>query len=473
MVTWVERGVVGFGILLVVACGAVAPIGGDSGGSGGSGGGSAGPSGNVPPGATPPGPQAEAKYPGTGFIVHEWGTNTIVVGSGGQMQRGLHHEEEDLPGFVYDRLKAGGELGTSVDVKMETPVTYFYSDKPLTAQVKVAFPQGVLTQWYPAVRSFSPWLAYPGQVVADPVMDPRFTSPNATCVAEYADGKEIANGLLDWGAVNILARGTTVAPPDAPIDQYTWSHARAVDSNPLAITVPGRDGSTSTQNERFLFYRGLGNLSFPLDLRASADGNVVAMNLSKVDMKGAVFFLDVAADSGAFVVHAEGLDGGGEIQEPAGAGGARPIDAYSDALGAAMTAELDKTGLYHDEAVAMVNTWKRQWFKTPGRRVLYLAPAAWTDAQIPLTIDPAPDQVTRVMVIRVEVLTPALEGDDVKYAGMLDVDYASGSTHFKALGRFAEPRLRRAVQLLGGASAGCQRLLGEIASPNTSAGTGE
>jgi len=47
-----------------------------------------------------------SQYPGRGFIVREWGTDTIVVGSDGSLQRGLHHEEEDLPTFVYDRLKA-------------------------------------------------------------------------------------------------------------------------------------------------------------------------------------------------------------------------------------------------------------------------------------------------------------------------------------------------------------------------------
>ena len=75
---------------------------------------------------------AGLKYPGHGFIVHEWGTNTIVVGSDGSLQRGLHHEEEDLPGFVYDRIKAGSAAGSPSVVlsKMETPVTYFYSDKP-------------------------------------------------------------------------------------------------------------------------------------------------------------------------------------------------------------------------------------------------------------------------------------------------------------------------------------------------------
>ena len=81
------------------------------------------------------------QYPGTGFRVHEWGTNTIVVGSDGSMQRGLQHEEEDLPSFVYDRRRE--DLQEEFDVKMETPVTYFYSDRPLTVNVGVNFPKDV------------------------------------------------------------------------------------------------------------------------------------------------------------------------------------------------------------------------------------------------------------------------------------------------------------------------------------------
>jgi hypothetical protein len=458
-------------LLALAACGAVAP----SGRAGGEPTNGASPNPATPgdPASSSQGAAPQAKYPGSGFVVHEWGTNTIVVGSDGTMQRGLHHEEEDLPSFVYDRLKAGGELGTSVDVKMETPVTYFYSDKPLTAKVSVTFPLGVFTQFYPAVRDFYPGLAQPGGAVVDPVMDPHFTSANATCSAQYADGKAIANGLLDWGTVSVLPRGSAIAPADAPLDRYTWSHARAVDANPLGVQVTGKDATTSTQNERFLFYRGLGNLSFPVGLSAQRDGTVVASNTGKAKMPGAVFFLDVGADTGAFVVHPEGIDPAGELREPVGAGGARPMDAYVDALGTAMTAELDKTGLYHDEAVAMVNTWKRQWFTTPGRRVLYLAPTEWTDAQIPLKIDPAPAQILRVMVIRVEVITVALEIDDVTHVEALETDYPTGEAHFKALGRFAEPRLRRAMQLFPSSGAGAQKLLTEIAGVNTSAGTGE
>src|SRR5215203_3805812 len=58
----------------------------------------------LPPDTVEPG-GAGPQYPGAGFRVHEWGTNTIVVGSDGSMQRGLQHEEEDLPSFVNDRRR--------------------------------------------------------------------------------------------------------------------------------------------------------------------------------------------------------------------------------------------------------------------------------------------------------------------------------------------------------------------------------
>jgi len=107
-------------------------------------------------------------YPGQGFIVHEWGTDTIVVGSDGSLQRGLHHEEEDLPPFVYDRIEAGTSIGAgaspSVTIKMETPVTYFYSPAPLLVNARVEFPKGVLTQWYPGVTTFLPPVAAAGSI---------------------------------------------------------------------------------------------------------------------------------------------------------------------------------------------------------------------------------------------------------------------------------------------------------------------
>ena len=35
---------------------------------------------------------------------------------------------------------------------METPVIYFYSDREQTVNVRVRFPHGLITEWYPQGR---------------------------------------------------------------------------------------------------------------------------------------------------------------------------------------------------------------------------------------------------------------------------------------------------------------------------------
>jgi hypothetical protein len=443
-----------------------------------SGGGSGEPPATTTPAPTPtptPTPrEVGLKYPGKGFIVHEWGTNTIVVGSDGSLQRGLHHEEEDLPSFVYDRVKAGSTLGypSVVISKMETPVTYFYSDTPRTVQVAVDFPAGVLTQWYPVVREFSPpllthWNGPQGLHVVDPVLDPTVEFSYPGCKDQYSHA---ALGRLDWGSIEVLPRDAQPALPYAPINESTWSYARQVAANALRMGA----AAGVQQEERFLFYRGLGNLDFPLQVGALPGGKIAVSNPSKIGM-GRLFVLNVGHEKGAFSVKEDGI-GGGEVFEPAipSLDGAADLPAYEDALAVKVTDALDATGLYHDEALAMVSTWKRQWFGTPGVRVLYLMPQSWTDAAIPLTITPPPEETRRVMMIRVEVITPELEQVDTAMAKLLaEPDTAAaGQAHFDALGRFAEPRLRRALAIVGDASLG-QAYLASITSAETRASVGE
>lgn len=394
----------------------------------------------------------DLQYPGQGFIVHEWGTDTVVVGSDGVTLRGLHHEEEDLPAFVYDRIAAGQLDGsTSVHVKMETPVTYFYSEVPRSVDVSVGFPAGVFTHWYPAVAWFEPFIAAPGAIpklpqYSDPVLDPLFPFASDLCRTEYG---AIGGGQLHWGAVGVLARDAEEALPAAPLGEFTWSHARAVDAN--LVEVAGVPGATTPQHERFLFYRGLGNFPLPLTLTVG-DGPTLTVTNDSALAVGRLFVVHVAADRGAFAEWGDGVSGGQSVTDPAPAlASAPPLDLFADALGERVTEALDATGLYHDEAAAMVETWKRQWFRTPGLRVLYLVPQSWTDASIPLTIAPPPGSTTRVMMIRAEVLTPEQEAQDVAAASLLSDpnDAAAGKQHFFDLGRFAEPRLRRAAALLG------------------------
>lgn len=417
----------------------------------------------------------DLRYPGRGFVVHEWGTDTIMVGSGGAPQRGLHHEEEDLPGFVYDRISAGSLEGSmSVHVKMETPVTYFYSDVPRSAHVTVGFPDGVFTQWYPAVARFEPWIAAPTAIPKllmhdDPVLSPHFPFVGEACRIKYS---AIAAGLLDWGTVEVLARDAEAPLPEAPLADFTWSHARAVEANLLRIS--GVPGAATPQHERFLFYRGLGNFPLPLTITAS-EGPALELSNTSGGAVGRVFVIHVEGERGAFGELGEGVAPAEALSTAAPElESAPPLDLFAEALAERVTEALDATGLYHDEAVAMVETWKRQWFRTPGLRVLYLVPQAWTDASIPLTVDPAPDEAARVMMIRTEVITVEQELADVAAAGLLaDPDTAAaGRDHFVALGRFAEPRLRRAAELLG-EPAYLAALIEEVLHADTRVAAGE
>ena len=108
--------------------------------------------------ASKPTPEAEGM-----FVVHEWGTFTTFSGSDGVYLdfRPLAAEHNDLPGYVLDRgsyaetrrLIKGRLWGR---VRMETPVTYFYTDRVRTVDVRVDFPQGLLTEFYPPVRELLP-----------------------------------------------------------------------------------------------------------------------------------------------------------------------------------------------------------------------------------------------------------------------------------------------------------------------------
>ena len=54
----------------------------------------------------------------------------------------------------------------------------------------------------------------------------------------------------------------------------------------------------------------------------------------------------------------------------------------------------------------MIETWKDSWFEE-GSRLIYIVPRSFIDKVLPLTIDPAPEQIVRVFVGRLEIVTPA------------------------------------------------------------------
>ena len=128
----------------------------------------------------------------------------------------------------------------------------------------------------------------------------------------------------------------------------------------------------------------------------------------------------------------------------------QPVGKVATDLGRKMAEALTNEGLFEREAIAMVNTWKDSWFSEEGLRVLYVLPRSWTDQTLPLTLDPTPRDLVRVMVGRAEVISPAVErslAEQLIKAKQGDFQAQERAVaEFRKLGRFGEAALRLATR---------------------------
>jgi hypothetical protein len=295
---------------------------------------------------------------------------------------------------------------------METPVTYFYTDRPMKVQARVDFPAGLLTEFYPPIKKMAP-----------------------VVTAGEKLGKAqpfVGNGMLDWGEVLVIPQiiFDDMSDPKIPAvsegDRY--AAARQTDSDVVQTT----DSHGAVCQEKFLFYRGICNINLPLDLQCFGNDRFQLTDPSKTTI------------AAAFLIQIEG--GKIRFQRYAKINGVKAMDlslpnepTSLDALANAMTQDLAASGLYEKEAKAMVATWLTSWFGEEGTRLLYILPATMADANLPLTITPKPQQMVRVMVGRLEVMTPEREHDLAQRL--------SGNGPINDLGRFAEPSLWRIVAI--------------------------
>jgi hypothetical protein len=407
-------------------------------------------------GASPSIPAARA--PGKGrFVVHEWGTFLSVQGSNGVSVGGVVESEELLPKFVFARTDKRSWNRAFLRQKMETPVTYFYSDRPLEVKVRVDMPQGLLTHWFPAVRDTAP--------------------------GQKGEKKDAGAGsFLDWGRFQILpdrAAGGSAArihdlPRVGPDDP--WRFARETDAALVRIHAGDPENLGRHDHEKFLFYRGLGTFELPVSVASQGSGaglRLTLRNAGEHPIRGAVA-IEVGKDRLRFAVLGElPANGSREVTARTALGAPRALDEGVAEVKKTLTGILAADGLFDREALAMVNTWERSYFRTPGLRLLYLLPRPAVDAAIPIRMEPAPDNLVRVMVARVELLTPEAEAaiEGLVAAIDLDADGADGAGNGAARaelarhGRLLEPALRRiaAATKLPAVARRADRMLAEIA----------
>ncbi len=329
------------------------------------------------------------------FVAHEWGTFTSVLSANGQAQwwNPLSGPSE-LPSFVYRSSNIDRCFkGVLTLARMETPVLYFYSGQKMSASVKVDFPRGCISEWYPLARAtrqsveWSDFVAQPG------------------------------------------------AKEDFPVDQ-SRSHyypARETDAAPLGI-----GDEQKVEQEKFLFYRGVGNFDLPLSVRLTGDQAIIR-NAGPDEVAKVILFENRRGSSG-WRIHGP-LKGELTIARPALG---QPVES--------LLGEFEKTlveqGLYEKEAAAMIKTWRDSW-TDEGLRVFYILPRNATDAILPITIKPRPSELVRVFVGRSEIITPEMEREILTavklFGGDSPESRKAAINSVRRYGRFADPVLREAM----------------------------
>lgn len=335
------------------------------------------------------------------LTVHEWGTFTSVAGeSGAPVPWTSLAAPSDLPCFVYHlgnqcikcvlpaKAPTTVTTSTATTVRMETPVLYFYAPRKMTLSVRVDFPQGWITEWYPQTSR---------------------VRPEVTVGAELPP---LGDGHIEWNQIT-LDPGLQLPLPTGQGTSPYYA-ARSTDATPIFV---------GGQAEKFIFYRGIANFPVPLWAKMSGDDAIELSNKGDHTLPIAITFENRDGKIGYRI--ATELDGATTIPLPR-------LTASLDSVRQDLADALVDMGLYPKEAQAMLETWGNSWFEE-GLRVFYLMPRADIDAVLPLTVEPSAAENRRVFVGRVEVLSPYARRN-------LQTALANGdTTELARYGRFLEP----------------------------------
>ena len=342
--------------------------------------------------------------PKDSLIVHEWGTFTSIAGKDGvALEWRPLNGATDLPKFVHTMQSAPSGLrhpqskaDLAATIRMETPVIYFYANREMDVTASVQFPKGKITEWYPQAR-------------------------------------DVGTGI-NWGRIKVEPGGAFNLPAD-----YSDNHYYAArETDAAAVQICATTGQLIEQ-EKFLFYRGVGTLDLPVAV--TLENNRVALrNSGKYPIAQLIVFENRDEKIGFQAI--DNFSGATTIDRPV-------LDKNVEAVIQRLRQALIASGLYDKEADAMIKTWRNSWFE-PGLRVFYILPRPVTDAVLPIQIDPRPEQLVRVLVGRTEVITPEME-KSVKQQVMLLINSspkvrAEAAAAIQMYGRFSEPILKRLIE---------------------------
>jgi hypothetical protein len=363
------------------------------------------------------------------LVVHEWGTFTSLQDEAGRAIGGINTDDEPVPQFVHRvadfLLLSPTEVPTiffqgaprchpDVTMRLETPVLYFHPPQAQpTAQgvsVTAEFRGGWLSEFY----------------------------PNADANAPGVRSNTMVFGPLRHSTVSTLAWNNLEVGGDwrgPATTRHVWTSPRAVRAAAVR-TVSG-------EAEKFLFYRGVAHIDAPIAITQDANAAELVLHSefpTEIAGRGPrrmtlLWLVDIGA-SGRVAFRVVGpvtLDGGEErlTTIPSHFAPGDYNEANRKKLKASLRDALVAEGLFDDEAQALLNTWELSYFKSTGVRVFFMVPREWTDFYLPLHIS-APAKITRVMVGRIELVTPRQRDYLRQIAHISTNDIAADATRLHA-----------------------------------------
>jgi hypothetical protein len=321
---------------------------------------------------------AQAQRTNPDLTAHEWGTFTSIAGFDGKAAKwSTLNGSAELPSFVEHIAGIYFKAGLRGTVRMETPVLYLYSPEQTEVSVKVAFSKGIITEWYPHASRVTPdGTHFPGSDL--------FTHKHA-------------KGTIAWDSVVVSPTAAANFPldPKSPNDRENQYYAARETSAPPLLVSTG----AGTQQERFLFYRGVSSISIPISATITSAGEVRLANLGDEEIPSVILF-ERRGDKVGYRIGGA-LSGQMSLDAP-------QLTATVETLSRDLQEVLTSQGLNPDEARAMIATWNGSWFEE-GSRVFYIVPQSYLATNLPLTINPSPEKIVRVFVGRLELVTPATE----------------------------------------------------------------
>lgn len=366
--------------------------------------------------------------------VHEWGTFTVLSGSNGAQVQWYAPTDDiaRLPDFI---LPGMGNKGRRASVRMETPVIYFYPEKETKVSVDVSFTQGTVTETFPHSNG--------GKLTLNPANGDMLAEGKWTGTLHPPTDKEaLAHIPAITHTENAEPYGAAREVPDAWIFE---SDLKEIPDIKVQPKFP--------QMEKFIFYRGASSVYIPIS--ATMQGDDATLTNQANDSLAFAVALRVR-DGKAAWASIPPLAGLPAIDTPA-MNQTRitfpqphlSLDEVESELAEAWKKALAADGLTSAEASAMVETWRKTWFRENGDRILTLVPRRTIDTMLPLKITPTPAKTERVFVARIEMISPDREQALV---ALLKSKSDTGEAEFAefeklAFGRFSNGALEVAVQI--------------------------